>query len=161
MEECPGLNVIQLSEVLKFKWCHYTFLIMHKCTKMSHFFFLPFQHSLSSLSILSPAIFVNWPLSGELVKFLNHYMFFFLMLSGICHIRLHKNGRNNSLSSLKIYIKDIIIYFILLFIYLFIYFFLPQLCIHLYDISRLQTIFLYYCLIYKSCGFCFFVFLHF
>lgn len=39
-------------------------------------------------------------------------------------------------------------------------FFPPQLWIHPYGtFSRMQPIFLYYCLIYKSCGFCFLIFL--
>lgn len=83
---------------------------------------ISFTHSLT-------CCFVNWQLSGDLVKFLNHCLFLLLMPSGICHIRLHKNGRNISLSSLKIYPKCIILYLLLLF---FLYFFLPQLWIHSY-----------------------------
>lgn len=114
MEKCPRLNVIQHSEVLKVKWCHYSFLIVQKCTKMS-LFPLYFPYSLFPLSILSPTVLVNWQLSGVLVKFSYHYLFLFWMSSGICHVRLHENGRNTSLNSLKIYPKCIIVYFLLLF----------------------------------------------
>ena len=76
---------------------------------------LYFPYSLFPLSILSPAVFVNWQLSGVLVKFLYHYLFLFLMSSGICHVRLHENGRYTSLNSLKIYPKCIIVCFLLLF----------------------------------------------
>ena len=163
MEKYPRLNVIQLSEVLKVKWCHYSFLIVHKCTKMSLFLHY-FPYSLFLLSILSLAVLVNWQLSGVLVKFLYHYLFLFLMSSGICHVRLHENGRNTSLNGLKIYPKCIIVYFLLHFYFPFtvFFFFLPELWIHPYGIflSR-QPIFLYYCLIYKFCGFCFLICLHF
>ena len=108
---------------------------------------------------------VNWQLSGVLVKFLYHYLFLFLMSSGICHVRLHENGRNTSLNSLKIYPKCIIVYFLLRFsfhCFVFFFFFLPELWIHPYGIfSRRRPIFLYYCLIYKFCGFCFLIRLHF
>lgn len=163
MEKCPRLNVIQHSEVLKVKWCHYSFLIVHKCTKMS-LFPLYFPYSLFPLSILSPTVLVNWQLSGVLVKFSYHYLFLFWMSSGICHVRLHENGRNTSLNSLKIYPKCIIVYFLLLFSFhcFFFFFFLPELWIHPYGIfSRRWPIFLYYCLIYKFCGFCSLICLHF
>lgn len=122
MEKYPRLNVIQLSEVLKVKWCHYSFLIVHKCTKMSLFLHY-FPYSLFLLSILSLAVLVNWQLSGVLVKFLYHYLFLFLMSSGICHVRLHENGRNTSLNGLKIYPKCIIVYFLLHFYFPFTVFF--------------------------------------
>lgn len=127
MEKCPRLNVIQHSEVLKVKWCHYSFLIVQKCTKMS-LFPLYFPYSLFPLSILSPTVLVNWQLSGVLVKFSYHYLFLFWMSSGICHVRLHENGRNTSLNSLKIYPKCIIVYFLLLFSFHCFFFFFCQSC---------------------------------
>ena len=95
---------------------------------------LYFPYSLFPLSILSPAVFVNWQLSGVLVKFLYHYLFLFLMYSGICHVRLHENGRYTSLNSLKIYPKCIIVCFLLLFSFHYFFFFLPELWVHPYGI---------------------------
>lgn len=92
-------------------------LFLLNCAQLhKNVIFLPLLSTLFiSLSILSPAVSVNGQLSRVLAKFIYHYLFLFLMPSGICHVRLHKNGRNTSLNSLKIYPKCILLCFLLLF----------------------------------------------